>query len=85
MNVLQLLQLERYGKDGLNYLNKSQLLHKYIQGKSLGEEHSAATVRSRLNSFGHFIFTQRANSTSLDKYLQRVFDPYELLQDYATH
>ena len=84
MNVLQVRQLEKYGEDGITYLNQSNQLNKYIQRRKVRSESGAATVRSRLNHFGFYIYKFQ-NKKPLDAFLAELkageHDPYELLAE----
>lgn len=91
MNVLQRLQIEEYGNDGISYVKASVLLNKYVRNKSLGGEASGATVRSRLNRFALYVFKEQTKGGSFDAFLKLVgtkkgVDPFfKLLQDYAIY
>jgi hypothetical protein len=54
MNVLQVQQLEKYGEDGLSYINASLLLKKYIMKKyagGKGKGHGKQTARIRITLY----------------------------------
>jgi hypothetical protein len=64
-NILQVKQLKRYDKDGIDYLKDSSWLNKYILAKGVASETSANTYRSRLNQFGFFILKKYSRNDKL--------------------
>jgi integrase len=88
VNILQLKQLEAYGKDGIQYLDASATLKKYIARKGTASEASAKTIRSRINKFAFYLF-KTYPGVSFDDFLATLQtgkpDPYDVLADYAAH
>lgn len=83
-NVSRQKQLEKFGPDGISYLNKSSWLKKYIARKGTASASTASTYRTRLNSFLLFTLKEK-KSSDFDLFVKdSAINPYDLLADYAS-
>ena len=81
-------QLKEYGPDGIKYCTSSLLIKKYVQGKAIASESSAATYRGKLWKFAFFVHKQH-DKIPFDDFIKQVqkgkYDPYDVLADFAAY
>jgi integrase len=87
-NLFKERQLKEYGEDGMQYIQASRLLKKYVARKAIGSERTGVTYQSKLARFAFFIY--KTYNQPFDDYvealkLQKPEQAYDLLADYTAY